>query len=1071
MKIRHLLGQRWSILLFVLLLASPGALWAAETTSSIRGKILGSDGSPVANASVQVTDLRTGSSRTYMSNSIGTFLASRLPVGGPYRITVNGEKTVTVKSISLGDVYNLKIDISTAEIEEIVVYGESSSFTDIAAGPAATFSSYDLETAVSFNRDIVDVYGLDPRINIDNEDDGFEINCGGKHPRFNSVTLDGVSYNDRFGLNSNGYSTAVGMPFPYDAIQQVAVEMAPFDVTYGGFSACNINSVTKSGTNQWDGNMFYEYTNEDLRGDSIDGDPSDFSTPAFKSEKWGFSIGGPIIKDKLFIFAAYEETDKPRFLARGYAGSGNGEERPWLSKADYDRVVAIANNVYSYDPGGSPGDGVQEDEKYMVRVDWNINDNHSLALIYNYYDGFQDRDSDGDPNEFEFANHFYTKGAESITKTMKLTSHWTDAFSTELFISSNEMNDSQVTVGPGGFGDFQISINRDVIYLGADDSRQANKLNTESDFFRISAQYLVGDHVITVGYEQEELSIFNLFVQHSRGGEWDFFDDSGGNPAFCDGLSAQGRFDDPDCGMSGIDKFELGRPSRIYYGSGGGTNIAADASASFTNTLNSVFVQDEIYFGNSDLTIVAGLRYDWFTSKDRPKFNAAFTAANGIVSNENIDGLDLVMPRFGFTWGIRDDLTLRGGIGLYSGGNPNVWISNAWSNDGITNVQLRLNNFSGSGSVLDGSIPLTGSRPGFDVPQTLFDQVAATTAASASSSRLVLIDPGYKQPGEWKFAFGGTWQTPWYGIVADIDYLHTELQNGAQYVDLSQAIVGQTITGQPIYDYVNGRDNYMLTNTSEDSKADSVSIILNKKFDFGLDLMLGYAYTEAEDVVPMTSSVAGSNFDNLSTSDINNPSPATSNYLVPHRITLEVKYSTKLFGDLETRVTLSGYASEGQPQSYVMGSGDLEGDGFFGRHLLYVPGGLDDPRVVFESGFDTTAFFAFVDKEDLSAGFQERNENHVRWSNRFDLRIDQELPTFIDGTSAKLYLKIYNLGNLLSDKWGTVNDAQFFSVQVVNSSVNSQGQYVFERFNNRSIRNVLTSRTLWALRIGFEYKF
>jgi len=1071
MKIRHLLGQRWSILTFVLFLALPGTLWAAETTSSIRGKILRSDGSPVANVSVQVTDLRTGSSRTYKSNSLGTFLASKLPVGGPYKITINGEKTVTVESIALGDVYNLKIDLASAAIEEIVVYGESTAITDTAAGPAASFSRYDLETAVGFNRDIVDVYGIDPRINIDNEDDGFEVNCGGKHPRFNSVTLDGVSYNDRFGLNSNGYSTAVGMPFPYDAILQVAVELAPFDVTYGGFSACNINSVTKSGTNQWDGNTFYEYTNENLRGDSIDGDPSDFSTPAFTEEKWGFSIGGPIIKDKLFIFAAYEESDKPRFLARGFAGSGNGEERPWLSQADFNRVVSIANSVYGYDPGGMPGDGVQEDEKYMVRLDWNINDNHSLAIIYNYYDGFQDRDSDGDPDEFEFANHFYVKGAESKTTTLKLTSHWTDAFSTEFFVSDNEMNDSQVTVGPKGFGDFQISIDRDVIYLGADDSRQANKLNTEADFLKISAQYLAGEHVITVGYEQEELHIFNQFVQHARGGEWDFFDDSQGNPAFCDALSAQGRFDDPGCGMSGIDKFELGRPSRIYYGSGGGTNNPADASASFSNELNSVYIQDEIYFGNSDLTIVAGLRYDWFTSSDRPIFNQAFTDANGVRNDANLDGIDILMPRFGFTWGARDDLTLRGGIGLYSGGNPNVWISNAWSNDGISNVQLRTNNFSGSGSVLDGTIPLTGSQPGFDIPQSLFDQVAATTAASASSSRLVIIDPGYEQPGEWKFALGGTWQTPWYDIVADIDYLHTRLEDSAFYIDLSQSIVGETSTGIPIYDYTNGRDNYMLSNTSRESESDMFSVVLKKNFDFGLELTFGYAYTIAEDIVPMTSSVAGSNFDNLSTLDINNPPAATSNYVVPHRVTLRASYAAKLFGDLETRITLYGFASEGQPQSYVMGSGDLEGDGFFGRHLLYVPNGPRDANVVFEPGFDTAAFFAFLEKEDLEPGFQRRNENHVKWSNRFDLRIDQELPTFVDGTSAKLYLKIYNLGHMLSDKWGAVNDAQFFSVQVVNSSVNSAGQFVFERFRDRSLLNVLENRTLWALRFGLEFKF
>src|SRR5690606_11810716 len=485
-----------------------------------------------------------------------------------------------------------------------------------------------MQTSVAFNRDIVDVYSIDPRINLDNEDDGFAINCGGKHPRFNSITLDGVSQDDRFGLNENGYSTAVGMPFPYDAVEQVAVELAPFDVTYGGFSACNINAVTKSGTNEWQGNIFYEYTSDSLRGDSLGGIDSDFSTPPYDEKNIGFSVGGPIIKDRLFIFAAYEESEEPRFLAHSYAGSGQGEERPWLSQADYERINNIASTIYNYDTGGLPQDGVQEVEKYMARLDGNINDNHNVALIYNYFDGFQERDSDGgSPTAFEFANHFYVKGAESETITAKLYSQWSDAFSTEVFVSTNEMNDSQVTVGPKDFGDHQINIGNNTVFLGADDSRQTNALNTESDFIKLTGQYLAGDHLITVGYEREELTVFNAFVQHSVGGEWDYFDNSGGNPVFCAVLTAQQRFDDPDFGLTGIAKFELGRPDDIYCSSSGGTNNSADAAAQFSNTLSSLYIQYEWFFTQYDLTIVAGVRYDFSQSDDRPNFNQTFTHA------------------------------------------------------------------------------------------------------------------------------------------------------------------------------------------------------------------------------------------------------------------------------------------------------------------------------------------------------------------------------------------------------------------------------------------------------------
>jgi outer membrane receptor for ferrienterochelin and colicin len=456
------------------------------------------------------------------------------------------------------------------------------------------------------------------------------------------------------------------MPFPYDAIEQIAVELAPFDVTYGGFSACNINSVTKSGTNEWEGKVFYEYSDNNFRGDTIANDDRDFSRESYDKNNYGFNVGGPIIKDKLFFFAAYENREDPRFLKRGYAGSGNGEERDWLSQADYERIESIAQNIYDYEPGGQPGDGSQESEKYMLRLDWDVNDQHRASFIYNYFDGYQARDSDGDDDEFEFANHFYTKGAESETFTLKLTSQWTDALSTEIFYSTSEMNDSQVTVGDPEFADMQISVGgRDgVVYLGADDSRQSNKLDTQSDYFKLSANYFVGNHIITAGYDREDLEIFNLFVQHSRGGEYDFFDDSDGNDPSCALLTPQERMDNVNgCEPSGIDRFELGRPSRIYYGSGGGTNDPNDAAANFTNSLNALYIQDEIFFDRYDLTIVAGLRYEFFTSSDRPRFNQTFTDANGGLRNDaNIDGLDLLMPRLGLTWGVRDDLTLRGGL-------------------------------------------------------------------------------------------------------------------------------------------------------------------------------------------------------------------------------------------------------------------------------------------------------------------------------------------------------------------------------------------------------------------------
>jgi len=1062
----------------VVLLAAPVASNAQDTTSSIRGKILDSSGSVVSGATIVVEDMRSGVDRTYSTNDSGLFLATRLLPGGPYKVTVNGTKSVDIASIGLGDTYNLTVNMQQEEaIEEIITIGQTADFVQVASGPAATFSIDDIDSSVAFSRDISDVYEIDPRLMVDNDEDGFGLNCAGKHPRFNNVTLDGVSQTDRFGLNENGYSTAVGMPFPFDAVETIAVELAPFDVNYGGFSACNINAVTKSGTNEWDAKVYYEMSNNNLRGDTVADDDRDYGRSSYDKDYMGFHVGGPIIKDRLFFFAAYSESDTPRFLQRGYAGSGNGVERDWLSEADYNRINDIAQNVYDYDPGGQPGDGVQADEKYLVRVDWNLNDNHNAAFIYNYYDGFQLRDSDGDQDEFEFANHFYTKGAENEQFTLKLSSQWTDSFSTEIFYNTSEMNDSQVTVGPKDFGDMQISVGgRDgTVYLGADDSRQANRLATDASYLKLSGQFLMGDHVISAGYDREELEIFNIFVQHSNGGEYDYFDDSADDPASCALLTAQERMDGVDgCSPSGIDRFELGRPSRIYYGSGGGTNIPEDAAANFSNTLNSLYVQDEIFVDHLDLTLTAGLRYEWFESSDRPNYNDTFTQANGFRNDANIDGLDLLMPRFGFSWGARDDLELRGGVGLYSGGNPNVWISNAWSNDGLTNSQQRLNNYGGGISVIpgsDGFVDLSGQgRPGYDVPQSMVDDVLAVTPDDAGDSFLALIDPNYKQPREWKLALGGTWDMPWADIEMQFDFLHTRMQNPAYYVDVSQEIVGTTAAGTPIYDFVNGNDNHMLTNSHRTPTSNVISFVLKKEFDMGLDLLFGYAHTEAEDVAPMTSSTAFSNYDNVALLDINDPVVAGSNYVVPNRFTMVADYRATWIGDAETRITLRGYMNEGQPQSYAMSGGDLEGDGYYGRHLLYVPTGAGDPNVVFDDGFDQAEFFQWVSDNGLSPGFQPRNAQNASWSSRFDLRVSQEIPLPGDFIG-RLYLKVYNFGNMLNDDWGKITDAVFFTPQVINSSVNDQGQFVFESFRDRSIEETVVNRSLWEARVGIDIKF
>ena len=319
--------------------ALPLVAEAQQQSSAIVGSVSNPDGSPAADANVTIVDLRSGTTRTARTNESGNYSARNLSPGGPYEIRVNGVKQTTVQSISLGKAYQLPLVAGAGSIEEVIVRGQATTFS-VAPGPSANFGIAELESAVAFDRDIKDVFAMDPRINV--EGNNGAVNCTGKSPRFNTTTLDGVRYSDQFGLNDNGYGTATGMPFPFDAIEQVAVEIAPFDVKYTGFSACNINAVTKRGGNEWEGSLFYEYTDEGLRGDEVEG--TSFDLEPYEEEFYGFAANGPIIEDTLFVSFAYEKQTFPRFLAQGFDGSGNGVERPWLSQEEFDRVRNIAQN-------------------------------------------------------------------------------------------------------------------------------------------------------------------------------------------------------------------------------------------------------------------------------------------------------------------------------------------------------------------------------------------------------------------------------------------------------------------------------------------------------------------------------------------------------------------------------------------------------------------------------------------------------------------------------------------------------------------------------------------------------
>ncbi len=969
-----------------LLLLAP-ALHAQETSSAITGVITDASGQPLANATVVVSNER-GLTRTVETDSSGRYHVRNLQVGTDYSVFASASgfagKKAEGLSVNLGRTANIDFSLNPGAVEVVEVVGTATlTAYEVALGPSTTYDIEDLQNSPAINRNITDVIRADPRLYVDeSRGDINAVQCAGKNSRFNSLTVDGVRLNDSFGLNSNGYPTE-RMPFSYDAISQVSVELAPFDVEYGGFSACNINAVTKSGGNEFSGSLFYDYTSDDLRGDSLEGE--NITSGSYSENRYGLTLGGPIIKDRLFFFLAYEKLEGANLFDRGPIGSGAVNEI-MVTQAELDEIAEIARTVYLYDPGGIPSSLDHGDDKLLAKLDLNISDQQRLAFTYNYNDGENFTQSDSDNNEFEFANHLYERGAELNSYAATLYSDWNSNFSTEFRAAYLELDNRQISVGGTDFGEIRVELDDVDVYLGGDDSRQSNKL--KYDVFTLALKgnyYMDNGHLLTFGAERETLDIFNLFVQHTE---------------------TEIRF-------RGIENFRNGFANAIYYNNAPSNN-SQDAAADWGYDINTLYLQDE--FNPTDkLTVVAGLRYDWYTTSDAPGENADFVADYGFSNSTNLDGEGLFQPRLGFTFDADDRTTLRGGIGLYSGGDPNVWLSNNFSANNVLQFGQRGRSFCYTPSfrgdcgdppvqrslfdpdvvyeAVEANAP-PGAGPGWGIPKELFDAVASGVG---DNFEINYLDPNFKLPSEWKLAFGVTHEFP-NEYIFSADLLLTDGQDSAmiRHGDLER--IGTTGDGYPIYDSVR-EASFVLTNSAKGNRSKTVTFGLSKNHpNTGVDWTVGYTYNDAQDVQPMTSSVAFSNYQNRAFFDPEEDVRSISNYNIAHRFTGAANWR-KAFAGGRYELTTSLYAAVNSGRPY---------------------------SITFNGTIDPYMFTPFLDFRDnvLRPG-AVRNEQDGSWWRKVDVRFNLDFPGFTDDHKASAFLVIDNLTNFLNDDWGVLRQHNF----------------------------------------------
>ncbi len=1024
-------------------LSLASSAFAQVTTSSMQGYVTNENANPVSGATVRLTNPSTGVTRNLQTDANGAFAIRNLPVTGLYTIAVSADgyqgKQVNDVALLLGGTSVLNFSLAGGSItDEIIVVAQRQVLAAVATGPSAVFNLDTLENAPAINRDLKDIVRLDPRIYVD-ESFNDAVQCAGASPRFNSLTVDGIRMNDNFGLNSNGYPTE-RIPFSYDAIQQVSVELAPFDVEYGGFTACNINAVTKSGKNEMFGGAFIDYTSASLKGSKV-GD-LDISNDGFKEVRYGINIGVPVIKDKFFLFGAYEK------LEGGNLFGGNTPAATGVAQADFDTIIDIATNQYGYVAGGLPSTVDNADEKILIKADWNINEQHRASATFNYNDGFNISGSDTGGTRLSDGNHFYERGAKLKAYSGSLYSDWSENFSTEVRGSYLDLDNRQLSVAGTEFGEIQIrnqGPRRTTVYLGADDSRHANKLNYELFTLKAKADYVMNDHKFTIGVEHEDFNVFNLFIQEAEG-EWVF---------------------------NSIEDFRNGQFRDFRYENAAGTNNIDDGAAQFGFNISTLYAQDEWQVSDA-LSVTAGLRYDKYGSEDQPAFNQSFADEHGFTNNANLSGKDLLQPRFGFNYDVNDTMSVHGGFGLYTGGNPNVWISNNYSNNGVTLFESRTR----GGNINDFTYGGGSGRPFFDVP----DEAIAAVANASGRGPVNALDPDFKLPSEWKFALGtqfemntGTFLGDGYEVQLDALYSKTKEAAVVRNLELRQTSVAPG--GRPVYSGFPFNE-FLLTNAKDKGEALSLSATLRKDYENGLNWALGYSYTSAEDVNPMTSSVAFSNDKNYATSNPLDPGLATSNYVIPHRFTFIADYGIELIEDFETTFSMFASTNKGRPYSFVYSRNrEFEGGFSNSRQLLYVPTGPNDSNVNFEDGFDTAGFFKFIEENGLdeySGAIAPRNAFNDGWWTKVDLKISQEFPGLRKGDRASAFVVMENVGNFIDKDWGVLRQNSFpNTAALVDVDYDaSSNTYTYSNFNpEANSGGISVGASTWEVRFGLNYDF
>ncbi len=1080
----------------ITMLLMTAAVNAQVTTSAMTGKIIGEDNEPVIGATVQVVHEPSGTSYAAVTNVDGRYTIQGMRVGGPYKVTVSyigyNKKNFDGIRLQLGETYNLNMKMSenTSELGEVVVVGSASKFSAEKTGATTNISNAQIQNLPTISRSISDIARLSPYAN--------GMSFAGGDGRSTNFTVDGANLNNNFGLSSS--LPGGGNPISMDALDEVQVVVAPYDVRQTNFIGGGINAVTKSGTNDFRGTAYIYYNNESMHGNRVAN--QDLGERGVnRNTTYGFTLGGPIIKDKLFFFANAEYSKVPSVANRWQASEdGVADPDKYISRttiADLQKVKDFMKEKYGYDTGSYTDFPADEDNlKLLGRLDWNITNNHHLAVRYNYTKNTAWNAVNGNSSDtgyrlrgmdrlsqysMSFANSMYSMDNKVASISADLNSRFGSNMSNQLLFTYSDIQDVRGSnSSPFPFIDIMNGYTTDVdgsvhqslepyMSLGYElftyNNKVENKITTVTDNFT----YYLGEHKITAGINFEHQLANNSYMRNGTG----YY-----------------RYRSLDDFLNGAAPETVG----VTYGYNGNQHPTAQV----TFNQYGLYLQDE-WNVTDHVKLTGGIRFDniAFNNDDLMRNNAIYDLNfggrhidTGAWPKSNIQ----ISPRVGFTWDVIGDhsLKVRGGTGLFAGRLPLVFFTNMPSNSGmiqnlvhadtrysngvVTSSDSRLQNFAG-GIITD----VDKIRELLGAPESI------TPEDGTVPSNIAGVDHNFKMPQVWKSSLAVDYQFPTtfpLSLTAEFTYTKNinavtldnyNIKNPDESWERLKGADNRLIYPTDYRYYNDIADAIVLTNTHK-GHGWTFNLTANAEPIKDLRIMAAYTHTVMKEVSGLPGNNASSTWSgNYTVEGPNFPTVRNSQYVIPDRLIASISYT---YHKDHYSLFYTGYSPAGYSFYY---DGDINNDGY-NYDMMYIP--KNDDEIHFTDEADRQLFWNFVNQDKYlrshKGEYAEPYSARAPFVHRFDFRWAHDFDVKVGNTMHKLQLSadIMNVGNLFNSKWGVEKDMSscfdgaFLSVDKVENGV--------PYFSMRKSGGVAATQTwdfdhnydqCWKLQIGVKYYF